>query len=159
MLVELAPDGRPVSSLWPLLYHNARCLGVVFQQQRLDIGLHCTWWSPSNYRLGRSQRKCALHSSFGGQVKENCNFCSVPIIGFIEFVFFDSSTSQLHNGSLYLLPFTNTQDHAFHLSAMHHQSKFRCRATNAYGRIVSTVITVKPGEYWSFKLPQDFDLM
>ena len=57
--------------------------------------------------------------------------------------------SQLHNGSLYLLPFTQDSGSSAHFHLMRHSSsefRFRCRATNAYGKIVSRVITVKPGK-------------
>ena len=59
--------------------------------------------------------------------------------------------SQLHNGSLYLLPFTQDQNSGSnflgnHMSYHSSESRFRCRATNAYGKIVSKVITVKPGK-------------
>ena len=61
----------------------------------------------------------------------------------------------MHNGSLYLLPFTQDPNglffHQFNggssggRGSLHHESRFRCRATNAYGKIVSTVVSVKPG--------------
>ena len=68
-------------------------------------------------------------------------FMDDPLLNFFSY------RSQLHNGSLYLLPFTQDPNGLFHRNSQlhHHESRVRCRATNAYGKIVSPVITVKPG--------------
>ncbi len=64
---------------------------------------------------------------------------------------------RLHNGSLYLLPFSqdplghfrtrsSSSSRSHHSSSSSAESRFRCRASNPYGKIVSRVILVKPGK-------------
>ena len=52
-----------------------------------------------------------------------------------------SLTRRLHNSSLHFMPFS--QDSLGHLRV---ETRVRCRASNPYGKIVSTLIIVKPGK-------------
>nr|XP_040567954.1 Down syndrome cell adhesion molecule-like protein Dscam2 [Lepeophtheirus salmonis] len=53
-------------------------------------------------------------------------------------VSFPSNVARLyHNGSLSFYPFSK--------GAYHEERRIRCRASNAYGRIVSRIVTIKPG--------------
>ena len=51
---------------------------------------------------------------------------------------------RFHNGSLHILPFAG--DGFSTPGGRKGEHAVRCRASNAYGRVVSRLVTIKPGE-------------
>ena len=59
----------------------------------------------------------------------------------------NSVARRLHNGSLQFFPFRETDFDKMGANVRHNvETRVRCRASNAYGKIVSRLIVVKPGK-------------
>ena len=62
----------------------------------------------------------------------------------------NSVARRLHNGSLQFFPFRETDLDKMGANVRHNvETRVRCRASNAYGKIVSRLIVVKPGKAFS----------
>ena len=62
----------------------------------------------------------------------------------------NSVARRLHNGSLQFLPFRESDLDRMGGSYRNMETRVRCRASNPYGKIVSQLITIKPGKKQSF---------